>query len=103
MAELTKLCKAVVVVDTALEKQALEKFQELGVKGYTCMHCFGRGQHAVYEEPWVGHSQSRIEMITSHDIGEKIIDYLHSSDFAHHPVTGYLETVEVGDPKKFLK
>jgi hypothetical protein len=98
----TRLWKAVVVLDTALEQELLAKFIELGASGYTSMPCNGAGRHAVYEEPFASHSQLRVEIVGTRSVCEQIVRFVASPQYAGHPVAAYLEGVEVIRPQRFV-
>jgi hypothetical protein len=98
----TRLWKAVVVLDTALEEEMLHKFVQLGASGYTSMECNGAGRKAVYQEPFSGHSQIRVEVIGTRPVCEAIVRYVSQPEFAGHPVAAYLEGVEVIQPERFV-
>jgi hypothetical protein len=102
MSTLQNLSKAVLVVETALEKEVLGEIQRLGVKGYTCVYCFGYGRHPVYEDPFMPSPQVRIETITTRQIGEAILKYIAAPQFANRPAIAYLEAVEVLAADRFL-
>ncbi len=86
----------------AIRKELLEHFSKLGITGFTCMNCWGQGHHAVYQEPFMGHSQLRIEVITNEEIADAIVEYCSQPRFDTHAVIVYLETVNVANPNKFL-
>ena len=46
----TRLWKAVVVLDTALEDEMLHKFVELGASGYTSMECSGAARGCIKKD-----------------------------------------------------
>ena len=98
----TRLWKAVVVLDTALEEQMLHKFVELGATGYTTMECNGAGRKAVYQEPFSGHSQIRVEVVGTRPVCEAIVRFVSQPEYAGHPVAAYLEGVEVIQPERFV-
>ena len=98
----TKLTKVIVVTETQFEQEMIRHFRELGITGFTCMSCWGQGHHAVYEEPFMGHSQSRIEMITTEEVADAVVDYCTQSRFQNHAVIVYLEAVMVADPNNFI-
>ena len=98
----TRLWKAVVVLDTALEEEMLHKFVELGASGYTTMPCSGAGRKAVYQEPFSSHSQLRVEVVGTRSVCEAIVRYVSQPEFAGHPVAAYLEGVEVIQPTRFV-
>jgi len=56
----------------------------------------------VYNEPFLGHSQIRIEIITTEVIADAIVDYCRQPRFEKHAVTAYFETVRVRDASKFI-
>src|SRR5262245_38420735 len=97
----TRLWKAVVVLDKALEEEMLHKFVQLGASGYTKMPCEGAGRKAVYQEPFSGHSQIRVEVVATRGICEAIVRYVSQPEFAGHPIAAYLEGVEVIQAQRF--
>ena len=98
----TRLWKAVVVLDTALEEEMLHKFVELGASGYTTIECNGAGRKAVYQEPFSGHSQIRVEVVGTRQTCEAIVRHVSQPEYAGHPVAAYLEGVEVIQPERFV-
>jgi len=98
----TRLWKAVVVLDTVLEEEMLHKFVELGATGYTSMECNGAGRKAVYQEPFSGHSQLRVEVVGTRPVCEAIVRHVSQPKYAGHPVAAYLEGVEVIQPQRFV-
>jgi hypothetical protein len=98
----TRLWKAVVVLDKALEEEMLHKFVELGASGYTTMECNGAGRKAVYQEPFAGHSQIRVEVVGSRATCEAIVRHVSKAEYRVHPVASYLEGVEVLQPERFI-
>jgi len=98
----TRLWKAVVVLDKALEQEMFPKFIELGASGYTSMPCNGAGRQAVYQEPFSTHSQLRVEIIGTRSVCEQIVRYVSGPEFRGHPVAAYLEGVEVVQPERFV-
>ena len=98
----TRLWKAVVVLDTALEQEMLSKFVELGATGYTSMVCNGAGRKAVFQELFASHSQLRVEIIGTRQMCEAIVRYVSQPEFREHPVAAYMEGVEVMQPERFI-
>ena len=102
MSTTTELTKVIVITETHFEQEMLNHFRELGIKGFTCMNCWGQGHHQVYDEPFIGHSQTRIEIITTDAIANKIVDYCRQPRFETHAVTAYFEIVRVRDADRFI-
>jgi hypothetical protein len=98
----TRLWKAVVILDTALEEEMLQRFVELGATGYTAVPCRGAGRKVVYEEPFASHSQLRVEIVGPRSVCEEIVRHVSSPRYAQHPVAAYLEGVEVLEPRRFV-
>src|SRR5438105_4861411 len=98
----TRLWKAVVVLDTALEQELLHKFVELGATGYTAVECSGGGRKAVYQEPFSSHSQLRVEVVGTRTVCEAIVTFVSRPEYAGHPIAAYLEGVEVVAPERFV-
>jgi hypothetical protein len=98
----TRLWKAVVVIETALEQELLQKFVQMGATGYTTVECNGAGRRAVYQEPFSSHSQLRVEVIGRRELCEAIVRLVSGPDYANHPIAAYLEGVEVIEPERFL-
>lgn len=102
MTTTTELAKVIVITETHYEQEMLTSFRNLGIKGFTCMSCWGQGHHQVYDEPFIGHSQTRIEIITTDEIADSIVDYCRQPRFETHAITAYLESVRVRDPDEFI-
>jgi len=75
---------------------------ELGASGYTAVECKGAGRKAVYQEPFSGHSQLRVELISTRAICETIVRFVSKPEYAVHPVATYLDGVEVIQPERFI-
>jgi len=98
MFETTNARRVVVIVDATLCDQLLDKFIELGARGYNTVECGGRGTHAITGEPFRSGELVRIEVIASFDTGAAILDYIHAvqfQQFGRYPLTAFSDTVEV--------
>ena len=40
-----ELAKVIVITEAHYEQEMLTSFQKLGIKGFTCMNCWGQGHH----------------------------------------------------------
>ncbi|QDU97366.1 P-II family nitrogen regulator [Lignipirellula cremea] len=100
--EKVELTKVIVVTETQLEDEMLTHFKSLGIKGFTCMSCWGQGHHQVYDEPFIGHSQTRIEIVTTEAIADEIVDYCRQDAYENRAVSAYFELVQVRDPERFV-
>lgn len=85
-------------MDASLKSVVLDRITELGAKGYNYVECSGKGQHAITGHPFSGDGLLRVEIITTMEIGGKILDYIHAAQFAQlgqYPLTAFADTVEV--------
>jgi hypothetical protein len=90
--------RVVVIVDATIAEQFLDKFIEMGVGGYNTTQCGGRGTHSVTGDPFSSGELIRIEMISSMEIGARILDYIHAvqfQQFGRYALTAFADTVEV--------
>lgn len=101
MLETTRLSKAVLIIDTAIEHRVLKSVLELGATGYTCLACFGEGPRTIQNEPFMGSTQIQVEVVASRKIVEKIVALVEGPEFGTYPRTAYIENVEVAQPEKF--
>lgn len=101
MDQLVTIRRVTVIVEQSLEKRLLDEFLKLGAKGYTCMDCWGKGEHTVVVNPFKGVSLVRIELLVQHEVAERIIDYLHRDIFQHYAVTACVENVQVATDGRF--
>ncbi len=97
MAKFVEATRVVVIAESVLLKELLAKFVELGIKGYNGLYCFGKGEHGLVEDLFSNPDRAcvRLEMITSRDIAEKIMDYVHRGAVQRYPITAYVDTIEV--------
>jgi nitrogen regulatory protein PII len=95
MPEMIEIRRVTVMAETALEHTLLDAFTKMGVKGYTCVYCFGKGRHEVIEDPYTGRSLVRIEMLARSEVAEAILAYVHKTEFSNYPVIGFMDKVQV--------
>lgn len=90
--------RVTVIVDASLEEQMVEKFLELGARGYNSVDCGGRGKHSLTGDHFNSGDLKRIEVISTFEVGAAILDYIHAvqfQQFGRYPLTAYADTVEV--------
>lgn len=84
-----------VYVDEALEEKLERQFIELGATGLTTSPCMGAGRHDIYDGVPQKRPRTRIEVIASMDVSDKILAYLRQEILPEHRVTACAQTVEV--------
>lgn len=97
--------RVVIIVDSSLKDQILDKVIDLGAKGYNYTKCNGRGQHAITGDPYHEDGLVRIEVIASVEVGAAILDYIHAAQFqqfGRYALSAFADTVEVDMRDKSL-
>ncbi len=97
--------RVVVIAESVLLKELLSQFAELGAKGYNCMYCFGKGEHGMVEDMFSSPDRScvRIEMITTPEVADAILDFVHAGSVQRYPITAFVDTVEVDSRDTFYQ
>ncbi len=98
MFETRNVRRVVVIVDSSLKDLLLEKFIELGARGYNVVDCEGRGTHAITGEPFSSSELVRIEILASVDVGAAILNYIHAvqfQQFGRYALTAFADNVEI--------
>lgn len=101
MAELSEVCRIVVIAASMLETKILEEIMALGAKGYNCSKCVGKGRHELAEDPFTVGSRVRIEVLTTRPVAMAILEYVHRKQFGNYPMAAFIDTVLVDARDKF--
>lgn len=97
--------RIIVIVDASLKDQLLERFLELGAKGYNYVSCSGKGNHMGTGDPFSSDGLVRIEVIASAEIAEAILDYIHAvqfHQFGRYALTAFSSSVEIDERDQSL-
>lgn len=92
--------RVTIVMDAALQSFVLDKISEMGVRYYSVINCHGQGHHAVTGDLYGGDDLLRVEIITSNDVGGKILDWIHAAQFAQlsqYALFAFADYVEVDE------
>lgn len=92
--------RVTIVMDAGLKGLVLEKIAELGVRCYSLVTCQGQGHHAVTGDLYNGDDLLRLEIVTTNEIGAKILDWIHAAQFAQlsqYALFAYADYVEVDE------
>jgi len=97
-----KAKKVVIVTESYISDEIILALQKLGVSGYTMMGATGKGERGLRLGNGVSslYKNVKMEVITSADIAEKIIDKVMNDFFVNYAGIIYLEDVEVVQAKK---
>lgn len=95
MAQLMEAKRIVIIANIALKSILLDRFLELGAKGYHAVVCFGKGRHEALGDLVTGEALIRIEIVTTPEVAEQILQYVHDPRFRNDPLMAYMDTVQV--------
>ncbi len=103
MSELKQTPRVVVICDRTLECQLIDEFVKLGAKGWTSAYCNGKGEHAIMEDPFQepDRSRVRIEMVTSPEAAEAIMQHVDAPKYRQRSVFSYMDNVLVTTRRTF--
>ena len=90
-----------IVTERILEDRLLRKVEELGAKGYTLTQASGKGSRGVRASEWEG-PDTRIEMLVSQAVAEKIVAFIADKFFEHYAVIVYVQDAEVVRGDKYV-
>lgn len=96
MLELKEIKRVVIIVEAALLNVITEQFDTLGVKGYNCVYCFGKGQHEYgIADPYSSQSHVKIEILANEEIASVAFNYLNKVKVDNYAATVFIDSVFV--------
>ncbi|MBS3900497.1 MAG: hypothetical protein KGZ54_00550 [Dethiobacter sp.] len=97
-----KAKKVVIVTESYILDEMIQALQKLGVSAYTIMGATGKGERGLRLGNGVSslYKNVKIEVVTSAEIAEKIVDKVMDDFFINYAGIIYLEDVEVVQAKK---
>lgn len=95
MERMKTVYRITVYADGSMEDALVQKFLELGAKGYTAVDGRGSGQRQIVANLMGRAEVSRIEVLVHRDTAQKIVDYLNHNVIHKKPVTLCVDEVRV--------
>ena len=89
-----------IVAEGVLRERLLSELLELGARGYTVGEVEGHGTRGVSTFFWTG-TQVRIEVLTSPEVADRILDHVQAEYFTHYSVIAYVSEVRVIRSEKY--
>lgn len=99
--ETTTLKLVTIVTERILEDRLLRTITDLGAKGYTLTQATGKGSRGVRASEWEG-PDTRIEILVSKTVADKIVEHIASDFFEHYAVIVYVQDAEVVRGDKYI-
>ncbi|NBC27813.1 MAG: transcriptional regulator [Bacteroidetes bacterium] len=97
----TTLKLVTIVTERILEDRLLRTITDLGAKGYTLTQATGKGSRGVRASEWEG-PDTRIEILVSKTVADKIVEHIASDFFEHYAVIVYVQDAEVVRGDKYI-
>ncbi len=98
--KMTHMKRVTIVADDTLESQIVKDVRALGATGFTYTIVHGEGAKGARPSHWEG-PNARIEVITTDNVAQRIVEHMASTYFAHYAVIIFTDDVEVVRPEKF--
>lgn len=96
MLKLKEIKRIVIIVEATLLNVIIEQFDNLGVKGYNCVYCFGKGKHEYgVSDPYSSQSHVRIEILTNEETANLVFNYLNKVKADNYAATVFMDSVFV--------
>ncbi|MCH8568976.1 MAG: hypothetical protein LAT67_11955 [Balneolales bacterium] len=96
-----KLKLVTIIAERVLRNQLIEELKETGAKGFTISDASGEGSRGIRASEFEGRN-IRIEVISSIDLANKIVDLIQEKYFLHYAVVVYLSDIEVVRGDKYI-
>jgi hypothetical protein len=90
-----------IVTEAVLERELLEEFAALGVRGYTITDARGKGSRGTRQSDWAQDGNVRIEVVCEPALAARVAARLRERYYDHYAMIVYLQDVSVLRPEKF--
>ncbi len=90
-----------VVTEAVLERDLIDEFEALGVRGYTITDARGRGGRGTRQSDWAQEGNIRIEIVCEPAIAERVAARLRERYYDHYAMILFMQDVSVLRPDKF--
>jgi hypothetical protein len=90
-----------IVTEAVLERELLEEFAALGVRGYTITDARGKGSRGTRQSDWAQDGNVRIEVVCEPALAGRVAARLRERYYDHYAMILYLQDVSVLRPEKF--
>jgi hypothetical protein len=90
-----------IVTEAVLERELLEEFAALGVRGYTITDARGKGSRGTRQSDWAQDGNVRIEVVCEPALAGRVAARLRERYYDHYAMIVYLQDVSVLRPEKF--
>jgi nitrogen regulatory protein P-II 2 len=90
-----------IIAEAVLEDRLLRELRELGARGYSVGAVEGQGSRGVRAVDFEG-KNSRIEVIASEEVTDRILEHVAQTYFQHYAVIAYVSDVAVVRGDKYV-
>jgi hypothetical protein len=90
-----------IVTEAVLERELLEEFDALGVRGYTITDARGKGGRGRRRSDWTQQGNIRIEIVCDPALAEQVATRLRERYYEHYAMILFMQDVDVLRAGKF--
>jgi hypothetical protein len=90
-----------IVTESALERDLVDDFERLGVRGYTITDARGKGSRGTRRSDWAQAGNIRIEIVCEPALADRVASHLREHYYEHYAMILFMQDVGVLRPEKF--
>jgi hypothetical protein len=90
-----------IVTEAVLERELLDEFDALGVRGYTITDARGKGGRGRRQSDWTQQGNIRIEIVCDPALAEQVAGRLRERYYEHYAMILFMQDVDVLRAGKF--
>jgi len=90
-----------IVTEAVLERELLDEFDALGVRGYTITDARGKGGRGRRQSDWTQQGNIRIEIVCDPALAEHVAARLRERYYEHYAMILFMQDVDVLRSGKF--
>jgi hypothetical protein len=90
-----------IVTEAVLERELLDEFDALGVRGYTITDARGKGGRGRRQSDWTQQGNIRIEIVCDPALAEQVATRLRERYYEHYAMILFMQDVDVLRAGKF--
>lgn len=90
-----------IVTEAVLERDLLDEFEVLGVRGYTITEARGRGSRGTRQSDWSQAANIRVEVVCEPELAARIAARLRERFYDNYAMILFMQDASVLRPEKF--
>jgi len=90
-----------IVTESALERDLVDDFERLGVRGYTITDARGKGSRGMRQSDWAQAGNIRVEVLCDPAVADRIAARVREKFYDHYAMILFMQDVSVLRSDKF--